>query len=370
MKHRNISLRSLNDNEMREQQSHLLVGTECGCGCNGSSTHSPNLSANFATGYNPAYSCNDTDYDGSHGHRMQSAHMKREIFLSIMVLLLIATPKFAMYAQRKDSDAKISHTYYRYGCLNRKVIDEAGLRILYAFNPVDINDKSTWIDEGQLKVGKGFTQYSSHFEEVNEDSLAKWLADHPSSSVYPPARWIQGHRPDYWIEYQYSNINVNGNVLEEWAAMPRAIEEDNLMYSEPFPLQKWQMEKETKEVCGYRCQKATCCWRGRVYTAWFTTDIPVPSGPWKFGGLPGLIMKISDSTNEYSWEAVAINKGKFPVYGARRKKYVKSTREKVQKLQRQLNENYFKTTGEVVIQFKTGRQISSRKHAYSPLELE
>lgn len=289
------------------------------------------------------------------------------IIITIFVLISVS---FESIAQWKDSDAKISIDYYRYGCLNRKVIGEVGLRILYAFNPTHINNKSTWIDEGQLKIGKGFTQYSSHFEEVNEDSLANWLAEHPNSAVYPPARWIQGHRPDYWIEYQYSNIKVNGNVLEEWAAMPRAIEEDNLMYSEPFPLQKWQMGKDTKMICGYKCQKATCSWRGRNYIAWFTTEIPVSSGPWKFGGLPGLIMKISDSKNEYSWEAVAVNKGKFPVYGARRKKYVKSTREKVQKLQRELNENYFNTTGTTVFEYGTGRSISSRRHSYSPLELE
>lgn len=288
----------------------------------------------------------------------------------VLFFAILTMPNFAVYGQRKDSDAKISKEYYRCGCLNRKVIDEADLRILYAFNPVEIKDKSTWIDEGQLKIGKGFTQYSSHFEEVNEDSLKKWLADHPKSAVYPPARWIQGHCPDYWIEYQYSNIKVKGNVLEEWAAMPREIDEDNLMYSEPFPLQKWKIEKETKEICGYRCQKATCRWRGRDYTAWFTTDIPVSAGPWKFGGLPGLIMKVSDSRNEYKWEAVAVSKGKFPVYGARRKKYVKSTREKVLKLQRELNENYIKTTGAIVIEYKSGRMVSSRKHPYSPLELE
>ena len=336
MKLKNFTLHSLNDNEMREQeQSYLLGSPECGC----RSSMSPSF-------------------------------MKRQTILSILVLLILTTPKFTMYSQRKDSDAKISREYYRYGCLNRKVIDKADLRILYAFNPVEIKDKCTWIDEGQLKIGKGFTQYSSHFEEVNEDSLKKWLADHPKSAVYPPARWIQGERPDYWIEYQYSNIKVKGNVLEEWAAMPSDIDEENLMYSEPFPLQKWKIEKEIKDVCGYRCQKATCRWRGRDYTAWFTTDIPVSAGPWKFGGLPGMIMKVSDSANEYTWEAVAVNKGDFPVYGARRKKYVKSTREKVQKLQRELNENYFKTTGTTVFEYKTGKPISSRRHPYSPLELE
>lgn len=288
----------------------------------------------------------------------------------ILLSFVMSSSMYAAFAQRKDTDAKISREYYQSGCMNRKIIGNAYVRVLYAFNAEDFHDKNTWIDEGQLKIAKCMTQYSSHFEEVNEDNLAKWLKEHPNSSAVPPTRWIQGYKPDHWIEYQYSNIKVKGNLLEEWAAMPRAIEEDNMMYTEEFPLQSWKIEPETHIVCGYKCQKAICRWRGRDYVAWFTTEIPVSAGPWKFGGLPGLIMKISDSKNDYSWEAVAVNKGSFPIYGARRKKYVKSTREKVQKLQRELNENYFKTTGASVIQYKTGKEISSRKHPYTQLELE
>ena len=141
--------------------------------------------------------------------------------IRLLVLLLLIGQANVLYSQRKESDAKISRDYCRYGALNRKVIGTANVRILYAFNAVDLKDKNTWVDEGQLKISKGMTQYSSHFEEVNEDSLAQWLKTHPNSAVYPPARWLQGYRPDFWIEYQYSNIKVKGNVLEEWAAMPR-----------------------------------------------------------------------------------------------------------------------------------------------------
>ena len=291
-------------------------------------------------------------------------------FTITLLFFVISSSMYVTFAQRKDTDAKISREYYKSGCRNRKIIGNADVRILYAFNAEDLQDKNTWIDEGQLKITRGLSQYSSHFEEVNEDSLAKWLKEHPNSSVVPPARWIQGYKPDHWIEYQYSNIVIKGNVLEEWASMPREIEEDNMMYTEEFPLQSWKIEPETQIVCGYESQKAVCHWRGRDYVAWFTSAIPVSAGPWKFGGLPGLIMKISDSKNDYSWEAVAVNKGSFPIYGERRKKYVKSTREKVQKLQRELNENYFKTTGTSVVQYKTGKVISSRKHPYTQLELE
>ncbi len=290
-------------------------------------------------------------------------------YFKYILIVISLFSVFNIHAQRKDSDAKVAFDVFR-KCRERMAKDTANIRILYAFNALDVKDKSTWIDEGQLKIGKGLTQYSSHFEEVNEDSLAVWLNNHPKAPNYPAARWLIGDRSDYWIEYQYSNIKVKGNELEEWAAMPLAIDSENLMYSEPFPLQKWTLEKETKEICGYLCQKATCQWRGRDYVAWFAKDIPVSSGPWKFGGLPGCIMQINDSKNEYSWETVAVNKGIFPMFEPRRKKYSPSTREKVQKLQRELNENYIKTTGVMYIEYVTGKQITSRKHEYTPLELE
>lgn len=65
MKIKKISLRSLNDNIMREkEQSHLLGGLECGCGCDGPSSTSSNMSANYANGYEPGKVCNGVWYDG------------------------------------------------------------------------------------------------------------------------------------------------------------------------------------------------------------------------------------------------------------------------------------------------------------------
>ncbi len=296
--------------------------------------------------------------------------VKQMLIRVFAMLMLVGTFIPAMHSQRKESGAKPSPEYYRHLCQKRKTIGTADIRVLYAFNAENMQDKNTWVDEGQLKISKGMTQYSSHFEEVNEDSLAQWLHDHPKANAYPPFRWLQGYNPERWIEYQYSNIHVKDGMLEEWAAMPHAIDEDNLVYSEQLPLQKWTISKETKTICGYKCMKATCKWRGRSYTAWYTMQIPVAAGPWKFGGLPGLIMAVSDSTGTYSWEAVAVQKGAFPIFAPRRKKYSKSTREKVLKLQRELNEDYIKTTGIAVFDYKTGQPILSRKYKYTPLELE
>ncbi|WP_308199423.1 GLPGLI family protein [Chitinophaga sedimenti] len=69
------------------------------------------------------------------------------------------------------------------------------------------------------------------------------------------------------------------------------------------------MEKETKTILGYTCQKATGSCKGRQYTAWFTTDIPVSFGPWKLQGLPGLIMEASDASQRIKITCTKITLG-------------------------------------------------------------
>ncbi|MBB6680033.1 GLPGLI family protein [Aequorivita sp. 609] len=61
---------------------------------------------------------------------------------------------------------------------------------------------------------------------------------------------------------------------------------------------KWVLLDEFKGISGYNCQKATTTFRGRNYEAWFTSEIPLSFGPWKFSGLPGLILEVYDLTGE------------------------------------------------------------------------
>lgn len=65
---------------------------------------------------------------------------------------------------------------------------------------------------------------------------------------------------------------------------------------------KWNITTETQQLLKYNCTKATTEFRGRTYEAWFTEDVPVANGPWKFGGLPGLIVNIKDVENQYTFE--------------------------------------------------------------------
>jgi GLPGLI family protein len=65
-----------------------------------------------------------------------------------------------------------------------------------------------------------------------------------------------------------------------------------LRYEENLGKLNWQLEEGTDTIATYACQKATLTFRGRNYTAWFTPDVPVTEGPWKFSGLPAIFFYV------------------------------------------------------------------------------
>ncbi|KAB1232821.1 GLPGLI family protein [Chryseobacterium viscerum] len=66
--------------------------------------------------------------------------------------------------------------------------------------------------------------------------------------------------------------------------------------------QDWKILSEKERIGEFNTQKAVCDFAGRKWTAWFTTDLPIQDGPYKFHGLPGLIVKVEDNTHSHSFE--------------------------------------------------------------------
>lgn len=79
---------------------------------------------------------------------------------------------------------------------------------------------------------------------------------------------------------------------------------------EDYPIFKWELQKGSKKILKYNCKKARITFRGRTYNVYYTEDIPISIGPWKFNGLPGLILSVEDEKGIYKWEASSI---KYPL---------------------------------------------------------
>ena len=69
---------------------------------------------------------------------------------------------------------------------------------------------------------------------------------------------------------------------------------------------KWKLENDFSKILNYDVQKATTEFGGRKWIAWFTKEIPIQDGPYKFKNLPGLILKVEDSNKNHSFELIGI----------------------------------------------------------------
>lgn len=70
----------------------------------------------------------------------------------------------------------------------------------------------------------------------------------------------------------------------------------------------WKIdETKTKKILGYDCIKATANFRGSEVTAYFTKELPYSVGPFKFFGLPGVILDIREDNKNFNiWKAEKI----------------------------------------------------------------
>ena len=77
----------------------------------------------------------------------------------------------------------------------------------------------------------------------------------------------------------------------------------NFMYEDTTKLQ-WELVDEKKQIAGFSCQKAQTFAFGRKFVAWFTTEIPISDGPYKFRGLPGLIVELYDDKKYFVFSLI------------------------------------------------------------------
>lgn len=71
---------------------------------------------------------------------------------------------------------------------------------------------------------------------------------------------------------------------------------------------KWKITNVYDTLDNMKIRRAETKFRGRNYIAWYTSDIPISDGPYKFKGLPGLIVKLYDSKKEINYSLIELKK--------------------------------------------------------------
>ncbi|MBT2621617.1 GLPGLI family protein [Chryseobacterium sp. ISL-6] len=104
-------------------------------------------------------------------------------------------------------------------------------------------------------------------------------------------------------EQSFFEYFITKNISEQKVYYHDKIAGKQIYYQEDRPI-KWQVTEETEQQNGYKAQKATANFGGRVWTGWFTKEINISDGPYKFSGLPGLIVKLEDDKGDYKFELV------------------------------------------------------------------
>ncbi|MCX6207207.1 MAG: GLPGLI family protein [Bacteroidetes bacterium] len=184
--------------------------------------------------------------------------MKKILLLSLLSLFILRT-----FAQAPDSAFSAIHYSFTF------MIDTTNPNRLYNENMVLFMGKNSSSFESFDKISQMSNSDNNTFGSVNSNSQFK-------------------KRTIATVMYRFSRENsffIYENELKEY------LMEDTIKI-------KWAIIDSLKIIEGMECQKAFCQFRGREYDVWFTSSIPLSYGPWKLGGLPGLIIEAHDSKNQ------------------------------------------------------------------------
>jgi GLPGLI family protein len=116
-------------------------------------------------------------------------------------------------------------------------------------------------------------------------------------SIFSSVLNSEGINATYYIK----NINKNYIIYtDKFLLKTYQIKDSTIVFD-------WKIEDEFKKINNFDCQKANVNFRGRNYIAWFSTTINVPFGPYKFNGLPGIILEIYEENKMFYAIATSIN---------------------------------------------------------------
>ena len=120
----------------------------------------------------------------------------------------------------------------------------------------------------------------------------------------------------YWRYVQNDQATIEDNLLSDFIIKDEnqnATFSNNSVFGNKFYLKdtlsnmRWTLTNDKKIILEKECYSATTNFRGREYVAYYSPTLLYSNGPWKFGGLPGLILEIKSVDNQFLFTASKID---------------------------------------------------------------
>lgn len=243
-------------------------------------------------------------------------------------------------------------------------IDSAKIECIYAYAITDKSMDSTAVYFDILQIGSKGSKYFPYYY-YQTDSVV-YLRDIKKITTREAGKIYSQYRQNHLRYTIYKNYTNNKILCRDYVFTDRYEYTDSVSFD-------WHLTDDTLTIAGYPCRKATTTSRGRIWTAYFTEDIPVSDGPAKFKGLPGLILQIEDSNKEHYFTIASLRTSQAVIY-KEIYRCLKTTRERFNKQYKAYRTDmgsFFSTSG-LVKNANTGKPNTpvKRKYFFSQLELE
>ncbi|MEG1563970.1 MAG: GLPGLI family protein [Bacteroides sp.] len=214
--------------------------------------------------------------------------MKKKILLTALLI-------FVMITMQAQISVSMGRTF------RKDTIDQTVFSLQYEVDGcIDTIKQKRFRETMMLEVGKQASKFYSYTKYVADSVFAADVANRASQET------INAHAT------QYGQSRLNEQTYKRYpigkvTTLNEIAGDINRLRCEEIEEQpKWTLSEDTLTILSYSCRKAECRFKGRKWTAWFTTEIPSSEGPWKLGGLPGLILKAADSQGHYNFTCTGI----------------------------------------------------------------
>lgn len=179
-------------------------------------------------------------------------------------------------------------------------IEPVELMITYAldFKEDTLNLYYIRHEEMVLFIGKSTSKFLS-WNKYKVDTIMRGISNIEEFQTF----LLNADRPDPKFSYRIFKNYPPGKIT-----YIEHIPSSTFRYEENLSVFNWQLTEDTDTINGFFVQKAIAYYGGRTWIAWFSPDIPYNDGPYKFYGLPGLIVKVYDTKEHYVFELQTIEK--------------------------------------------------------------